>query len=169
MRGTRGVRRHNLPAQPTRLIGREHDVAAVRRVVLDAEGRLVTLTGTGGCGKTRLALEVAADLVEAFRDGVWLIELAPLADPSLVAQIVATAVGVQERPGRPILDTLVASLRPGDLLLVLDNCEHLVEACVDLANAVLSRCPSVRLLATSREPLRVRGEITWRVPSLAIP
>jgi predicted ATPase/DNA-binding NarL/FixJ family response regulator len=169
MRGTRDVRRHNLPAQPTRLIGREHDVAAVRQVVLDAEGRLVTLTGAGGCGKTRLALQVAAELTEAFRDGVRLIELAPLVDPSLVAQIVATAVGVQERPGRPILDTLVASLRQRDLLLVLDNCEHLVEACGDLANAVLSGCPSVRLLATSREPLRVRSEITWRVPSLAIP
>jgi predicted ATPase/DNA-binding CsgD family transcriptional regulator len=169
MREARGERRHSLPAQPGRLIGREYDVGAVRQRVLETEGRLVTLTGAGGCGKTRLALQVAAELVDAFRDGVRLVELAPLAEPTLVAQTVASALGMQERPDRPILDTLVNSLEHRDLLLVLDNCEHVVEACAELADAMLSGCPGVRVLATSREPLRVQREITWRVPSLTIP
>jgi non-specific serine/threonine protein kinase len=168
MRRARGHKRHNLPVQRTRLIGREHDAAAVRRVLLEADGRTVTLTGAGGCGKTRLALAVAGDVVDGFADGVWLVELAPLADPLLLPQAVATALGVREQPPRPILNTLVASLRSRQLLLVLDNCEHLVEACAHVADAMLRSCPDVRLLATSREPLGVQGEITWRVPSLAV-
>src|SRR5207249_1393238 len=120
----------------TRLIGREHDRAAVRRVLLGVERRLVTLTGAGGCGKTRLALAVAADLLDVFRDGVWLVELGSLADPTLIPQVVAKALGVREEPVRPILDTLLASLKPRQLLLVLDNCEHLVEACAAFVDRV---------------------------------
>jgi predicted ATPase len=165
----RGNQHHNLPVQRTRLIGRELDAAAVRQAVLESEGHLVTLTGTGGCGKSRLALNVAADLVDAYPDGVWLVELAPLADPALVPEAVAAAFGVHQQPSRPILDSLVARLKPRHLLLILDNCEHLVEACARLADTVLSACPGLRLLATSREPLRVEGEILWRVPSLVVP
>jgi non-specific serine/threonine protein kinase len=160
---------HNLPAARTRLIGREQDAAAVRQAVLDTLGRLITLTGVGGCGKTRLALHVAADLVGAFRDGVWLVELSPVADPTLIPQLVATVLGVREQPGRPITDTLVARLNQRQLLLVLDNCEHLVEATSSFADTLLMACPDIRLLATSREPLQVDGEITWRVPSLTLP
>jgi predicted ATPase/DNA-binding CsgD family transcriptional regulator len=160
---------HNLPAQHTRLIGRDADLVAVRQVILGTEGRLVTLTGAGGCGKTRLGLHVATDLVAAFRDGVWLVELAPLADASLVLPAVAAALGVREQPGRPILDSLKTRLKAKRLLIVLDNCEHLVKACAVLADALLGSSPNVRVLATSREALGVHGEITWRVPSLAVP
>jgi predicted ATPase/DNA-binding CsgD family transcriptional regulator/transcriptional regulator with XRE-family HTH domain len=161
--------RHNLPGPRTRLIGRDHDRAAVGRVLLEAEGRLVTLTGVGGCGKTRLALAVAAELVDAFSDGVWLVELASLTDPTLIPQSVAKALGVREEPTRPILDTVLASLKSRQLLLVLDNCEHLVEACAAFVDRVLGDCPNVRLLATSREQLRIHDEITWPVPSLGVP
>src|SRR5438874_2249231 len=101
--------RYNLPVQRSRLIGREHDAAAVRQAVLESEGHLVTLTGAGGCGKTRLALQVAAHLVDAYPDGVWLVELAPLADPTLVPEAVAAAFGMHQQPGRPIVDTLMGS------------------------------------------------------------
>jgi predicted ATPase/DNA-binding CsgD family transcriptional regulator len=151
------------------MIGREQDAAAVRRALLETDGRIVTLTGPGGCGKTRLALGVAADLVDSFADGVRLVELAPAANPLLVPQAVATALGVQEQPPTPTLDRLVASLKSRELLLVLDNCEHLVEACAHLADAVVAGCPKVRVLATSRERLGVQGEITWRVPPLPVP
>jgi predicted ATPase len=161
--------RHNLPVQRSRLIGREHDAAAVRQAVLESEGHLVTLTGAGGCGKTRLALQVAADLVDAYPDGVWLVELAPLADPTLVPEAVAAAFGMHQQPGRPIVDTLMAPLKQRRLLLVLDNCEHLVEACARLADTVLSACGGLRLLTTSREALRLDSEIVWRVSSLAVP
>src|SRR5919204_4175819 len=149
-RGHEGPREpHNLPLQRTRLIGRERDVAAVRQAVLDREGHLVTLTGAGGCGKTRLALQVGRDLVEAFEHGVWLVELAPLADRLLVPQAVARALEVTEQPGRPILETLLANLQSRQLLLMLDNCEHLVEACACLADQLLTACPHLRILATS--------------------
>jgi predicted ATPase len=169
MRATPGHRRDNLPIQRSRLIGRERDVASVRQVMLETEGHLVTLTGAGGCGKTRLALQVATELADTYRDGVWLVELAPLVDVTLVPAIVAATLGMSEHASRPTLDTLMAGLETRQLLLLLDNCEHLVEACACLADALLSACPGVRLLATSREPLRVEGEITWRVPSLAVP
>src|SRR5438105_7856029 len=169
-RGHEGTReRHNLPLQRTHLIGRERDVAAVRQAVLRSEGHLVTLTGAGGCGKTRLALQVGRELVEAFENGVWLVELAALADPLLVLQVVARALEVSEQPDRPLLDTLVAYLRPLHLLVVLDNCEHLVEACARLADQLLATCPHLRILATSREPLRLAGEVAWPVPPLAVP
>src|SRR5437870_3213492 len=124
-----GERLTNLPAHRTALIGREHDLAAVRELVLGAEGRLVTLTGSGGCGKTSLAVHVARGLPDAFADGVWLVQLAPLADPALVPQALAAALGVREGVDRPLLASLVAFLQPRALLLILDNCEHLVDAC----------------------------------------
>src|SRR5262249_28862823 len=131
--------------------------------------RLVTLTGPGGCGKTRLALEVAGQLVEAYPDGVWLVEFAALAEPTLVPWSVAAALGGVEQPGQPLILPLTQFLHPRHLLLVLDNCEHLVEACAVLATALLRGCPHLRLLATSREGLAVAGERTHLVPSLTTP
>src|SRR5207244_3089267 len=122
-----------------------------------------------GCGKTRLALQVAADLLDEFPDGAWLVELAALADPAAVPKALAAALRVQERPGFTLLDGLVRHLQSRTLLLTLDNCEHLVEACAQVATALLSGCPELRILATSREPLHIAGEVAWRVPSLAVP
>ena len=134
-----------------------------------SEARLLTLTGVGGTGKTRLALQVAADELDTFSDGVWLVELAPLSDPGLVPQSVATALGVHEEVGRPRLATLTDALRARHLLLLLDNCEHVVEACAQLAEGLLRACPELKILATSREALRIAGETTYQVPSLAFP
>jgi transcriptional regulator with XRE-family HTH domain len=167
----RGGGRHNLPAPLTSFVGRERELAAVHRL-LGGEPpgpRLVTLTGPGGVGKTRLALQAAAEVRDAYPDGVWLVELAALADPDLVPQAVAAAAGVREDPGRPLLATLTAALRAKRLLLVLDNCEHLVDACARLADALLRACPHLTVLATSREALGLAGETVWRVPSLALP
>ncbi|HEY8744448.1 MAG TPA: adenylate/guanylate cyclase domain-containing protein, partial [Chloroflexota bacterium] len=158
---------HNLPLQLTSFIGRERELGELTRRLQTA--RLLTLTGSGGAGKTRLALQVAAELVPRYPDGVWLAELAPLADPALVRRTVAAAVGVREAPGQAILDTLLAALREKRLLLVLDNCEHVLDACARLADALLRGCPGVQLLAASREALGVAGEVSWRVPSLAVP
>jgi predicted ATPase len=160
---------HNLPTHATALVGRDREVADLRQLLLSDDGRLVTLTGVGGCGKTRLALGVASSLIGSFKDGVWLVELAALADPLLVPQAVASVLGVRERSDRALLDVLVAHLARRQVLLVLDNCEHLVKACAELADTLLHGCPGVRLLATSREPLHIAGERAWRVPSLAIP
>ena len=148
-------------------MGREQEIATVRQLL--AANRLVTLTGTGGVGKTRLALQAATELVSSYQDGVWLVELAPLADPALVPQAAATAVGVREQPGRPLPQTLADALRPRRLLLVLDNCEHLVTACAELAEVLLRACPNLCILATSREVLRIAGETAWRVPPLGLP
>ena len=159
----------NLPAPRTRLIGRDADVAAVRDLALHGEGRLVTLTGGGGLGKTSLALEVARGLLGQVHDGVWLVELAPLADPALVPQAVATPLGVREGSERPLLEGLITHLRPRTVILVLDNVEHLVDTCAALADALLSACPALRILATGRAPLHGAGGVTWRVPSLVVP
>src|SRR5262245_32041588 len=164
---------HNLPLQLTSFVGRERELAAVHGLL--AGHRLVTLTGPGGTGKTRLAQQAAAEaLVPAagrpgFADGVWLVELAALADPALVPQAVAAAVGVREDPGRPLLATLTDALRHRRLLLLLDNCEHLLDACARLADALLRACPHLTVLASSREALGLAGETIWRVPSLAVP
>jgi predicted ATPase/class 3 adenylate cyclase len=158
---------HNLPIQLTSFIGRAREIAEVKRLL--GAARLVTLTGSGGAGKTRLALQVAADVVEGYPDGVWLAEFAPIADPALVPKTVASALNVPEQPERDMMETLVHALRPKALLLVLDNCEHLLAACADLAAALLRACPQVRILATSREGLGVPGETLWRVPSLSLP
>ena len=158
--------RHNLPAQITSLVGREQDVADVDRLLSAA--RLVTLTGPGGIGKTRLALEVATGAAARFRDGAWLVELAALADAALVPQAVATALGVREETDRPLAATLAEALGARQALLLLDNCEHLIEACAALADALLRACPALRILATSRQPLGISGEATYRVPPLSL-
>lgn len=161
------VLRHNLPVQTTSFIGRDAEVAQLRDRVDNA--RLVTLTGAGGAGKTRLALQAAAERVDEFPGGVWLAELAALGEPALVPAAVATAVGVREEPGRDLLLTIADAVGSSGTLLIVDNCEHLVEACAELAGALLKGCPELKILATSREPLGVAGEAVWRVPSLGLP
>jgi non-specific serine/threonine protein kinase len=153
--------------QLSSFVGREKELAEVKRLL--ENNRLLTLTGSGGCGKTRLALAAAGELVEGFEDGVWLVELASLADPSLVPQAVASTLGVREQPGHSLTETLSDHLRSKKVLLVLDNCEHLVEACAELAEALLRSCPELRILATSREALGLTGELAWLVPSLSLP
>ncbi|MBT2389777.1 tetratricopeptide repeat protein [Streptomyces sp. ISL-1] len=161
------VHRHNLPAQMTSFIGREREIAEVEELL--ARSKLLTLTGPGGCGKTRLALAVAARHVEAVRDGVWFIDLAALTDPRFVPDAVAAALDIQLSPDNRTQAALVTQLAGRELLLVLDNCEHLVEACAGLVADVLAHCPGVVVLATSREPLQAYGERTSRVPSLGLP
>ncbi|MDQ6669489.1 MAG: LuxR C-terminal-related transcriptional regulator [Chloroflexota bacterium] len=158
---------HHLPAEVASFVGRERELAEAKETLLRA--RLLTLTGVGGCGKTQLALRVAADLVPRFADSVWLIELAPVTDASLVPRAVAAVLGVSGRSDQPVLDTLVTALASKKLLLVVDNCEHLIAACAQIAETLLRGCPHLRMLATSREPLRVSGEVVRRVPSLALP
>ncbi len=162
-----GVPRHNLPQQLTRFIGRRRELAEIRLSLNRA--RLVTLCGAGGIGKTRLAVQAGASSLADYADGVWLVELASLSDPELVPNTVAAALGVSEERGRSITDTLVDSLKDRRLLLVLDNCEHLITRCAQLAERVLRRSATVHLLATSREPLSITGETVIRVPSLGIP
>jgi non-specific serine/threonine protein kinase len=158
---------HNLPAVRSSFVGREQETEEIKREL--AMRRLLTLTGAGGSGKTRLALEVARDLVETYPDGVWLVELAPLSEEALVPKAVAEALKVSERPGEPIADTLADVLGDRQLLLVMDNCEHLVGTTAGLVDRLLDSCPRVRILATSREALGVEGEARWPVPSLSVP
>ncbi|MGH2404262.1 MAG: tetratricopeptide repeat protein, partial [bacterium] len=158
----------NLPSlQLTSFIGREREMAEIEKLV--STSRLVTLMGPGGAGKTRLALQVGSTILERYPHGVWLAELAPLSDPAFVPQTVATIFGVRELAGRALLETLVDYLRTRELLLVLDNCEHLVKAAAELAGALLRNCPQLRILATSREALGVAGELPYRVPPLSRP
>jgi predicted ATPase/DNA-binding NarL/FixJ family response regulator len=159
--------RHNLPTSLSSFVGRERELAEVQ-ARLTTE-RLVTLTGVGGCGKTRLALEVAWAVLDRYPDGVWLVELAALADAALVPQTVAAVFGMRETPAEPIVTTLATTLRGRNLLVVVDNCEHLLDACARLADALLRACPELRVLATSREALGITGEMAWRVPSLRVP
>src|SRR5215212_8082770 len=162
-----GLGRHNLPPARTSFVGREHEVVEIKRVLPTT--RLFTLTGAGGSGKTRLALEVAKDLLETYPDGVWLVELAGLSEGELGVHAMAAVLGVREQRGRPLWDTLVEYLRVKDTLLILDNCEHLIEATARLIDGLLVGCPKLRVLATSREPVSVPGEVVWRVPSLPVP
>jgi predicted ATPase/class 3 adenylate cyclase/Tfp pilus assembly protein PilF len=157
----------NLPQQLTSFIGRGKEKAEVKERL--SHSRLLTLTGSGGTGKTRLALQVGAETLEDFPDGVWLVELAALSDPDLVAQAVATALHLRGEPGRPLSETLTDHLRDKTLLLLLDNCEHLLDSCARLANTLLTHCARVRILATSREPLGIAGESAYRIPSLSMP
>ena len=157
----------NLPLALTSFIGREQDLTAVQQLL--GEARLLTLTGAGGCGKTRLALEVAGAVLADYPDGAWLVELASLSSPELVPQTLMTMLDVPEHAGRPHLATLVDFLQPKQLLLVLDNCEHLVGACAEVVTALLQGCGSLHIIATSRERLEVPGETTYLVPSLAMP
>jgi predicted ATPase len=159
--------RGNLPAEPNRFIGRERDLAELALLLTDV--RALTLCGTGGIGKTRLALRLGGDVADGFPDGAWLVSLADVTGPALVTTCVAGALGVREEPGQPLGGTLEDALRGRRLLLILDNCEHLVAACAQLCARLLANCPWLRVLATSREPLKMPGETIWRVPPLSLP
>ncbi|MGH3839404.1 MAG: ATP-binding protein, partial [Pseudonocardiaceae bacterium] len=158
---------NNLPGELTSFVGRRAELAQIGDPLQRA--RLLTLTGSGGCGKTRLALQAAADAMDRHPDGVWWVELARLADAALLPAAVIGALGLREVPGRALLDTLVEYLRARRALVVLDNCEHLLAACAQFADVLLRGCPSLTILATSRAPLGVPGEVTWRVPSMSLP
>jgi predicted ATPase/class 3 adenylate cyclase len=161
------ARPNNLPAQLTTFVGRASELSALRaRLGL---ARLLTLTGAGGSGKTRLALQLAADRLDDFSDGVWWTDLAPLSDPTLVSHAIAVALGVREQPDRPLEQSLLGYLRPKRLLLVLDNCEHLVAACAAVADLLLRQCPDMRILTTSREGLGIAGETLYPVPPMTLP
>ncbi len=158
---------HNLPPQLTSFIGREREMEEFTQLL--AATRLLTLTGTGGTGKSRLALQMAAEVVDTVAGGVWLVELAAVTDAALVWRQVAHTLGVREESGKPLADTLTDYLRPKPMLLLLDNCEHLIEACAQMVERLLRVCPGLALLTTSREALGISGEIARRVPSLALP
>jgi predicted ATPase/DNA-binding CsgD family transcriptional regulator len=154
----------NLPAQMSTFVGRDLEIASVREAM--AEHRLVTLTGTGGCGKTRLALQVAADELDRHADGVWFTELAAVSHDRDIAESVARVFGLQEEFGKPLIDTLAEQLHDLDALLVIDNCEQVLDPAAQMIESLLRSCPRLQVLATSREPLGVAGEVAWRVPSL---
>ncbi len=158
---------HNLPIQLTPFIGRAEALTTVLHLL--ATSRLVTLTGSGGTGKTRLALQAAAQSLDRFPTGVWVVELAALTDPALLAQAVATVLGVRGEPGRPLEASLIAHLQPQTTLLLLDNCEHVLTACAALVEQLRAACPGVTVLASSREPLSLPNEAVYRVPSLSLP
>lgn len=161
------MRCSNLPSQLSTFIGREREVATATRLLHTT--RLLTLTGAGGSGKTRLALALAEPLVRRYGDGVWFVDLAEIEDPELAPQAVADALNLRGAPGRSLRDALIAYLRAKHILLILDNCEHMVGACAELAFALLTAAPRLRIVATSREPLRMSGETVWAVPPLALP
>jgi predicted ATPase/class 3 adenylate cyclase len=158
---------NNLPLQLTSFIGRENEVADVKRLL--RENRLLTLVGVGGIGKTRLSLQVAADVMDNYPDGVWFVELAPVTDGRLVVQALASVLGVKEEAGRSVLEALVKYVKDRRLLIILDNCEHLIAACAELAKQLLQAGGHVRILASSREHLHIAGEATYLVPALAAP
>ena len=158
---------NNLPVQLTSFIGRERELEEARNRLVPAH--LLTLIGPGGTGKTRLALQLAADLLPLFPDGVWLAELAPLTDPALVVQSVASVLHLREQMGMSLSDLVIDYLRDRSLLLVLDNCEHLIEACAQLANQLLHTCANLKIIGSSREALGITGETIYRVPPLSLP
>lgn len=161
----RSAYRSNIPILLTSFVGRERELRDLRGLLDRA--RLLTLTGTGGSGKTRLAKELALAKAASVSGGAWFVDLAPVSDPKLVARTTASALDIEEQQGRALIDTLAERLRDRATLLVLDNCEHLLDACAELAETLLARCPELLIVATSREPLNIGGEVTWRVPSLA--
>jgi predicted ATPase/class 3 adenylate cyclase/DNA-binding CsgD family transcriptional regulator len=166
LRTPKAVAATNLPVQLTSFVGRDAQLTQLRELL--AQNRVVTLTGAGGVGKTRLAIQVADQLAGEFGDGVWYVDLAPITDPELVAVTVARALGLPDQPGRSTMDTLVRFVRDRQLLVVLDNCEHLLDASAELVIALLSGAARLTLLATSREAIGVAGEVSWRVPSLSL-
>ena len=161
------VLKNNLPLQLASLVGRDQDIAEIKRLV--RASRLLTLSGAGGVGKTRCALQAGAELVDDFEDGVWFIDLAPLSDGALVPNVIASVFALQESPSQSISDQLVAHLRAKHLLLIVDNCEHVIHEVSQAADAILRGCPKVSILATSREGLAISGEVLHRLPSLAVP
>ena len=162
-----GRRPHNLPVQLSSFVGREREMRDIERLL--AGGRALTLTGPGGAGKTRLAIEAAAAQLSAHDDGVWLVELAGVSDPALVVQAIADVLDLREQQAVSLLELTIRHVGERHMLLLLDNCEHLVEACASAAQALLTGCPNLRILATSRQSLRIPGEIVFRVPSLPVP
>lgn len=158
---------NNLPAFLSNFVGREREMSQIKQLL--ASQRLLTLTGPGGCGKTRLAVEVAVRTVDDYPDGTWLIELAPLSNPGLVPEAIASVLAVHEKPGGSITRMLIDHLRSREALLLIDNCEHLVAACASLAESLLQACPGMRIMVTSRESLGVPGEYVWNVPPLSLP
>jgi non-specific serine/threonine protein kinase len=161
------IPKHNLPEQLTSFIGRRQEIETVKNLLI--ENRLVTLTGAGGCGKTRLASEAAAALVDEFEDGVWFINLAPVTDPNFVANEIADVLEIKEEPNKAIVDTLTENIKSKSLLILLDNCEHLVAACAEITEKLLHCVKNLQILSTSREALNIHGELAWRVPSLSFP
>src|SRR5579859_1298560 len=158
---------NNLPIQLTSFIGRERELAEANRLL--STTHLLTLIGPGGTGKTRLSLQIAAEQLHSFADGAWLLELAPLSDPSQIVPTLAALFSLREVQGVPLIGLLMAYLRDKHLLLILDNCEHLVEACAGLADDLLRACPNLKIIASSREALGIAGESVYRVPSLTLP
>lgn len=161
--------RHNLPAPLTRFLGRAQEIAAVLPQLGDPQLRLITLTGSGGVGKTRLALRLGQEALSVFEDGVWLVELAALTDPASVERGLASALGVREQAGVPLKQTLSNIVRDKQMLLIMDNCEHLLDSCAMLIGQLLEAAPHLHVLATSRSPLQIEGELVYRVPSLSLP
>jgi predicted ATPase len=157
----------NLPVQLTSFIGREREIADVKRLLYSSH--LITLTGANGTGKTRLAIQIANSVSESFADGVWLVDLAPLREPALVPQLTAEALGLRPIPDQPLLETLLKFVQPKQLLLILDNCEHLNEACAQIAQELLSQAPALRILATSSVALAIAGETIYLVSGLDSP
>ncbi|MEB3061216.1 LuxR C-terminal-related transcriptional regulator [Mycolicibacter sp. MYC101] len=166
LRASTTVASTHLPPQLTSFIGRGEQIGDVRALL--ADNRLVTLTGSGGAGKTRLAVQVAGLLADRFADGIWYVDLAPITDPELVPMIAARALGLPDQPDRSAMDTLIRWIGERQMLVVLDNCEHLLDASAALLLGLLGTCPRVTFLATSREPIAVDGEVVWRVPSLSL-
>ncbi len=166
LRASETVASSRLPVQLTSFVGRDTQLTQLRASL--AENRLLTLTGAGGAGKTRLAIQLAAQLTGKFGDGVWYVDLAPITGPELVPVAVARALGLPDQPGRSTMDTLTRFVADRQMLVVLDNCEHLLDACADLVVALLGAAAGLTLLATSREPIGVAGEVSWRVPSLSL-
>lgn len=166
LRATNTVADQHLPVQLTSFIGRSAQIDEIRRIL--ADNRLVTLTGAGGAGKTRLAVEVAGQMTPGFPDGIWYVDLAPITHPEVVPVAVARALGLPDQPGRSINETLLRHVRDRCMLMVLDNCEHLLESSAALVNEMLATGMALTILATSREPLIVAGEVNWQVPSLSL-
>jgi predicted ATPase/class 3 adenylate cyclase len=158
---------NNLPAQLTKFIGREKEVEQIKKRL--EKNRLVTLTGSGGVGKTRLSNQVASELLSEYPNGVWLVELAPITDPELVTRTICSALGLKPQGNTPALNALTEYLKAKKILLVVDNCEHLIDACAQLCDSLLHACPALRMLASSREALGIDGENAYRVPSLSLP
>jgi len=158
--------KNNLPSQLTTFIGREKEMQIVKELI--SEHRLVTLTGAGGCGKTRLAIEVATKFVKDYKDGVWFVDLAPIAAGDLVDKEIMEVLEIKEAPDQPIMDTLVEQIKAKNMLIILDNCEHLIMECAEVAEKLLQSVTGLKILATSREALCVQGVKVWRVPSLTL-
>ncbi|HSL43593.1 MAG TPA: adenylate/guanylate cyclase domain-containing protein [Anaerolineales bacterium] len=164
---TLDVYHHNIPAPMTSFIGRQTEMAEIKQAL--SAHRLVTLTGSGGAGKSRLSLQIGMECLPEFSDGVWLVELAPVTDPSLIPQTLLSIFKLREDRHRNALDVLIDHVRDKTVLLILDNCEHLIDACAQLSQSLLEACPKSRILASSREPLGITGEVAYRVPSLTAP